>query len=133
MGDAITNDGISPNSFIAFEDDTAQATLARYANRVMFSIEYDDERKKIWEQEARPLLKKFAQLSFKDYYSEAVNLLNESLKEIDFIVCRSDHFNEVNSEVDTYIDNALDEYFNDNEEALYESLREIFSYEDFRN
>lgn len=118
----------SENELSAYEASSNEALVARLADKALYELDLDEHLANIWNEEARPLLNGYNSLDLRDEFFHACNDMDRKMSELNRMCRDSENFDDVNFDLDNYLDNAATEFFNDIEYLLQKKFTNLFSF-----
>jgi hypothetical protein len=112
----------------AHEADSNDALLARLSDRAVYEIDIDTVSLKSWIEEGRLLCQGYDQLDLRDELFHACNDIDRKMGDLNRICRDSDYFDDLGFDMDNYLDNAANEFFQDVEYALQKKLTNLYQF-----
>ena len=116
------------NQLAAYEASSNNALVARLADKALFEVDLDENLIKVWQEQARPLVQGFDSLDLRDEFYHACNDLDRKLSDLNRICQDSNYFDDVEFDMDSYLDSAATAFFGDIEYLLEKKLINIYSF-----
>jgi len=121
--------GNTANDFIAYPDDSSEATFESLKAFPLFSVELDQQKIDIWVNHAQPLLEMIDNVQ--DALGNAYSMIAGAVQDLESHCKSSELFSDLDLTSDMDIDRAFDYVETPSEDAFVEKIIELFDVSSF--
>lgn len=112
----------------AYDAKSNEALIARLADKALYELDLDKSTMKSWIEEGRLLSEGYDQLDLREEFFHVCNDIDRKMSGLNRICRDSDYFDDMTFEMDNYLDNAANEFFQDIEYALQKKFTNLYQF-----
>lgn len=113
---------------VAYEADSNEALAARLADLALYTLDLDQATIKSWIEEGRPLSNGYSQLDLREEFFHVCNDIDRKMSGLRDICRNSSNFEDMEFDMNNYLDHAASEFFEDIECSLQKKFTNLYQF-----
>ncbi|MBU3618804.1 hypothetical protein [Polynucleobacter sp. JS-Fieb-80-E5] len=113
---------------VAYKADSNEALTARLCDRAIYELDLDSDTLNSWVEEGRLLSGGYEQLDLREEFFHACNDIERKMSDLRRICNNSSYFDGIDFDIDHYLDNAANEFFQDIEYSLQKKFTNLYQF-----
>ena len=113
---------------VAYEANSNEALAARLSDRAIYELDLDPDTLQSWVEEARLISDGYDQLDLRAEFLHVCSDIDRKMSDLNRICSDSSYFADIDFDIDSYLDNAANDFFRDIEYALQKRFTNLYQF-----